>query len=158
MLSDLDKTYATNVRYDQEVSFINELCKPFCRYNLSQRSPYHMTLKTWNNPGENDIEAWSYHDLWPEEVVGIQALGIDEEMWDCHINHYAGYWWEDIESYGYSIYLNELGWNEGNYDGDESSPESDEKWWDQLTEKERVAATQLCYTRELWNAVPISDW
>ena len=54
--------------------------------------------------------------------------------------------------------MNELGWNEDNYDGDEASPDSDEKWWDQLTEKERVAATQLCYTRELWNGVPISDW
>ncbi|KAL9181028.1 hypothetical protein ACHAXT_009833 [Thalassiosira profunda] len=112
----------------------------------------------WNIPGEAEIESWSYHDLYDEEVVGISGLGISGDMWDCHVNHYGGYWWSDIEFDGYAEYLEVLGWNADNWDGDEALPASESKVWDDLTPQEQAAATQLCYTRELWDEVPIPYW
>ncbi|KAL7525331.1 hypothetical protein ACHAXR_000959, partial [Thalassiosira sp. AJA248-18] len=101
---------------------------------------------TWNLPGTGDIEAWSYHDLYDIEVAGAQGLGIDSEMWDCHINHYFGYWWEDIEYYGYDEYLTGLGWKVESWDNCAPAPDSEDKYWDELTPRQQAGATQVCYT------------
>ena len=39
-------------------------------------------LQTWNNPGTNPVESWGYWELFDEEIVGAQELGITTmEMW-----------------------------------------------------------------------------
>mmetsp|Transcript_11354 Transcript_11354/g.17998 ORF Transcript_11354/g.17998 Transcript_11354/m.17998 type:complete len:128 (-) Transcript_11354:176-559(-) len=113
--------------------------------------------KGWNKPGTNGVEAWSFHDLYENEMVGAQGLGIDDEMWDCHINHYDGYWWEDIEYYGYAQYFNELGWSAEAWDNGEH-PETEDLYWDELTSKQQAAAAQLCWHRDLWNEESIPMW
>lgn len=113
---------------------------------------------TWNYPGTASIEEWSYHDLYEEELEGVHGLGIDADMWDCHINHYIGYWWEDIEHFGYDQYLTVLGWDVSSWDDGASLPETEDMYWDELTSGQQAAAAQLCYTRELWNGVPITRW
>ena len=41
-----------------------------------------MILQTWNNPGTNPVESWGYWELFDEEIVGAQELGITTmEMW-----------------------------------------------------------------------------
>ena len=89
-------------------------------------------------------------------MAGAQGLGIDEEMWDCHINHYSGYWWEDIVWMGLDQYFTILGWDAGNWHYDET-PETEDMYWDELTVKQQMAATQVCFFRDLWNTVPIPE-
>ena len=57
----------------------------------------NILMQTWNSPGDAAVEGWSYHDLYDDEIGGLEVLGISEEAWDCHVNHYYGYWCEDIE-------------------------------------------------------------
>ena len=95
--------------------------------------------------------------MYDNEIAGVQGLGIDDEMWDCHINHYFGYWWEDIEYYAYTPYFNALGWNVDSWDNDEP-PATEDMYWDELSAEQQAAATQLCYHKDLWDAVPLAQW
>jgi len=132
LLSDNDRIHATNnLGYDQN---------------------------TWNNPGTADVEAWSYHDLYEKETVGVLELGMDDEMWDCHVNHYYGYWWEDIEYYGYDLYFSALGWDVDSWDNGAQMPKTEDMYWDELSLAQQAAATQLCYFRDLWDSVSIPEW
>jgi len=112
---------------------------------------------SWNNPGTNDIEAWSYHDLYEDEITGVKGLGIDS-VWDCQINHYRGYWWEDIEYFGYARYFELLGWDADSWDDYDLTPETEGMYWDDLTKEQQAAATQLCYHRDLWDEISIQYW
>ena len=96
--------------------------------------------------------------MYSNELAGAQGLGITEAMWNCHVNHYTGLWWEDIERYGYDQYFIALGWTVDSWDNGAHAPETEDLYWDELTPEQRAAATQLCYTREVWDSVPISDW
>ena len=52
---------------------------------------------TWNQPGTNDIELLSYESLEDELLSdSVDALGISEDAWDCHISHYEDYDWEEL--------------------------------------------------------------
>ena len=44
-----------------------------------------------------------------------------------------------------------LGWSQKRWKGNLDPPESDDKWWGELTVKEQQAAGALGYTREVWN-------
>ena len=107
--------------------------------------------------GTNDIESWSYHDLYAGEISGLDSLGISDAQWDCWINHYMGYWWEDIVSEGLEEYFTELGWDSSLWD-EGLEPPSEDKYWDELTLLERAAARQLCYTNDLWDGIPMAQW
>jgi len=76
---------------------------------------------------------------------------------DCHINHYTGFWWEDVEELNVSQYYEILGWNEYSWDND-VLPATDSLSWYQLTSVEQEAAKQLCYNRELWDGIPLPEW
>ena len=76
---------------------------------------------------------------------------------DCHVNHYTGFWWEDVEELNVSQYYEILGWNEYSWDND-VLPATDSLNWYQLTSVEQEAAKQLCYNRELWDGIPLPDW
>ena len=115
-------------------------------------------MQTWNNPTNADIEAWSYHDLYDNELAGVQALGMNDETWDCHINHYFGYWWEDVEYFGYDEYFTVLGWDVKSWESEAPRPETENMYWDDLTPDQQAAAAQLCYFRDLWDMVPIPNW
>lgn len=113
---------------------------------------------SWNNVGTNDIENWRYSDLYSDEAAAVDGLGIDSDQWDCHINHYIGYWWNDIENLGIDIYLFVLGWTEESWDHDGSKPESNDMYWNDLSAIQQEAARQLCYSEELWDVVPMVYW
>ena len=76
---------------------------------------------------------------------------------DCHINHYTGFWWEDVEELNVSQYYEILGWNEYSWDND-VLPATDSMSWYELSPVEQEAAKQLCYNRELWDGLPIPEW
>ena len=72
---------------------------------------------------------------------------------DCHINHYYGYWWADLEEKELDSFFSKLGWSKAMWDeGDEGDvPSSDDKYFDELNSDEQAAAQSLCYFRELWD-------
>ena len=76
---------------------------------------------------------------------------------DCHINHYTGFWWEDVEELNVSQYYEFLGWNEYSWDND-VLPATDSMSWFELSPVEQEAAKQLCYNRELWDGILLPEW
>ena len=119
----------------------------------------HLKHKSWNKPKTSDIESWSYADLYENEVAAAKGLGItNAETWDCWINHYSAFWWQDLEELGVSQYYTVLGWNSNSWDNEVSTPSSDNKYFDDLTQQEQAAAEQVCYNRELWDGIPLPDW
>ena len=114
--------------------------------------------QTWNVPGSNDIEQWSYDDLYDNEVSGARGLGIDEDMWDCHVNHYLGWWWDELAEYDLARYFIILGWSADSWDGDAPKPEEQDMSWEELTLEQRAAAAQICYTGDIWDMNPIPRW
>ena len=116
------------------------------------------SLQSWNNPGTHDLEAWAHHNLYDAEQAGARALGMDASMWDCSVNHYAGFWWEDLEYYGQASYFRLLGWDADAWDTHDLEPETEDLYWDDLTQVQQAAATQLCYHRDLWDEISLQYW
>ena len=86
------------------------------------------------------------------------TFGLGENIWDCHINHYYGYWWVDLKERGFDQYLIVLGWDENSWDNDGPEPESEDLNWEHLTPVEQSAASQICFFRDLWDGTSISEW
>jgi hypothetical protein len=118
----------------------------------------HFSLKTWNEPGSNLAEDYSYDDLYENEKSGANLLGLGGDIWDCQVNHYLGCWWKDLEERGLDQYVKVLGWDEDRWNHDGPVPDTDDVYWDDLTQEQQEAAIQICYFRELWDNVPIPEW
>ncbi|KAL7529039.1 hypothetical protein ACHAXR_005539, partial [Thalassiosira sp. AJA248-18] len=116
------------------------------------------TKSTWDNPGTNELEEYSYVDLYQNGKAGAISLGFDDDTWDCHINHYLGYWWADMEEVGLDHYLSVLGWNKNSWDDDGPAPETEDLYWDELEPEHQAVASQLCYHKDLWDGVSIPEW
>jgi len=114
----------------------------------------------WNEPGSASIEGATYDGDNRVFATYARVLGFTgREMWDCWMNHYNGYNWEDIVTYGIEPSLVALGWNETMWEsGGALVPESDNKWWDQFTDAEKTAAVAMCYTKNLWNEDKLSSF
>lgn len=97
--------------------------------------------------------------MYENEVVAAEGLGISNaQTWDCWINHYSAFWWQDLEDLGVSQYYTILGWDSNSWDNEVSTPNSDNKYFDDLSSVEQAAAEQICYNRELWDGIPLPDW
>lgn len=116
------------------------------------------TPETWNQPGSFETESLAYDDLNEDEQAGAKGLGISHAMWDCHINHYHKYWWENLQEHNLDQYFIALGWNANMWDGGEWSDTYYNKYWDEMTQEQQGAAAQVCYTQELWDEIPLPDW
>jgi len=118
------------------------------------------TEETWNLPGSNaEIEEISYVDLTNNGKAGVISLGMTEEVYDCHINHYYGYWWSNLEEVGLDQYYSILGWNADLWDNDDGEvPDSEELYWSELTSAQQLAASNVCFFEDLWNGESIPDW
>jgi len=117
------------------------------------------TEDTWNLLGSAEIEHLTFYVLDNQQRKAVQSLGMTtEEIWDCHINHYHGYFWSDLVESGLDRHYVALGWNPANWENGSKEPESENKYWASLTPDEMSAAVQLCYTEGIWDEVPIPDW
>ena len=84
-------------------------------------------------------------------------FNFDEDVWDCHVNHYEDYWWKELEEYELDTYFVALGWNENNWNNGNTSG-SEEKDWNELSPREKDAARQICYFRDLWDGLTIPQF
>ena len=82
---------------------------------------------------------------------------MSDHIWDCHVNHYSGYYWQDLVVRSLDQYLTALGWDQSSWDNDGPTPESDDLYWEGLSAAQQHAAKQLCYSEDEWNEVPIPD-
>lgn len=51
-----------------------------------------------------------------------------------------------------------MGWTEKAWDEYDDPPESDGKYWPDLTPEEQAAAFEVCYFREVWDEVSLQYW
>jgi hypothetical protein len=115
---------------------------------------------TWNNPYTADVEFIDFGSLEQAQQDVAIALGfIDWLQWDCYVNHFSWYEWDELEEDGFQEYMAILGWTEASWNGDAEYPESEDMDFDELSETQREAAMQLCYFKEVWEMeLSIPDW
>ncbi len=58
--------------------------------------------------------------------------------------------WVDLTMAEQALWM-EMGWNEASWEGEAKKPPSEDLYWNQLSEKERMAATKLGYTKATWD-------
>ncbi|KAL7517547.1 hypothetical protein ACHAWX_002466 [Stephanocyclus meneghinianus] len=111
---------------------------------------------TWNVPALDPVEQFGWWQFTDAQKSGAQSLGLNEDQWDCFINHYTSYTWAELVQYDLSSAYETLGWSENSWEGNAATPASESKWWGQLTESEKEAANQLCYFQDNWNQVDMT--
>ena len=140
------------------------------------------TQDTWNELGLLLAERNTFLNLPGEQREGAAELGFYSHTWDCFMNHYEAYYWcvsllclsvsvrcilksnqnENRSSFhnDLQVAIETLGWTEEMWTSDDSDvgPESESRFWVDLTPEEKAAATRLCYFEETWNRVPVTEW
>jgi hypothetical protein len=109
------------------------------------------TSDTWNVPGTAIIENLSFRTIQesdePDRVNFITAVGFTKPSWDCYMNHYRNFTWQELEIVGVQPYYATLGWTESAWT-DNVPPRTESLEWDGLSHDEIVAAESVCY---IWN-------
>ena len=130
---------------------------------ITNRSLIHSSdkKKDWNTPGTAEIELLSF------ETINLTSLGLlsdenvqvgragdrsaidvimnvlnitNEDTWDCHINHYRDFFWDELEKVGVAKYYKVLGWTPARWENDDP-PASEDLEWFELDKNETIAAT-----------------
>ena len=115
------------------------------------------TEETWNTHGLADIERRRWSDLTSNQRDAAVLLGFGEKSWDCFINHYESYSWEELESAGVQAQYRGLGWTESHWTQETTeSPYTESRWWDMLTESEKAAANGICYFEDNWDKIDMN--
>ena len=77
--------------------------------------------------------------------------------WDCYINHYNFYDWDELVDDGVQEFFETLGWNNNSWIGNEDPPASDGKLWMDLSFEEKSAAEEVCFFKATWNSQELSN-
>jgi len=115
--------------------------------------------RTWNQPGTADVEYMSWRsnvtNQFPEFRNATKILGFDGnesvDVWDCWINHYNDYAWDELVQNDIVSFYIILGWTAESWDETIPEPASNSKYFEELTDKEQTAALAVCYTQKLWD-------
>ena len=84
---------------------------------------------------------------------------MDEEGWDCWMNHYFDYFWEELLDDDLQEYFVILGWTQEMWDEESGVPLSEDLAWEELSDQQQAAATYICYFPDLWNMeLEIGEW
>jgi len=77
-------------------------------------------------------------------------------MWDCYMNHYDGYYWEDLPASAASNYeilgYDQPSWDEGSY------VDTADMYWDDLSSTQKEAAFGLCFFQKSWDWISLVQW
>lgn len=76
---------------------------------------------------------------------------VSDEQYDCFVNHYDNYDWDELEEYDLAQYFVQLGWSNESWTGAAAEPESESKLWQALTEAEKTAAGMICFFQGIWD-------
>mmetsp|Transcript_6733 Transcript_6733/g.10761 ORF Transcript_6733/g.10761 Transcript_6733/m.10761 type:complete len:393 (+) Transcript_6733:155-1333(+) len=112
---------------------------------------------TWNNHGLAPIEKKGWSSLSSNERDGANLIGYTEGTWDCFINHYENYSWDELAEKGVQAHYQGLGWSQEHWEHTAADIVYTEgRWWGQLTDNEKKAANALCYFKENWDKVDMN--
>jgi len=111
---------------------------------------------TWNVLGLGAVEARDWMRFTSSEVEAAESIGWNQATWDCWINHFRSYSWENLVFYGLDFEYAALGWTEFSWDGSADAPSSSDRSWDELSEDEKDHATKLCYFEDNWDMIDIT--
>ena len=115
--------------------------------------------ESWNVPDKAGMEYTPFAKLEDEQRQALLSMGFYKEQYDCYINHYYGYSWDELTQYGLAEYYLAFGWTESNYMLDDPvQPDAWDSSWDSLTDDQKEAADQLCWFKEIWQEMTIEDW
>ena len=120
---------------------------------------------TWNTPGTAALEELSWYSIastQPNAIPVLQRMGFDQEndgqeVWDCFVNHYVDYDWDELAEEGLEVFARMLGWTEESWENDGPLP-VDGKSWQDLTDEQQEGALRLCYFQELWDGMLLTSW
>eukprot|EP00578_Thalassiosira_sp_NH16_P032291 CAMPEP_0181078680 /NCGR_PEP_ID=MMETSP1071-20121207/1615_1 /TAXON_ID=35127 /ORGANISM="Thalassiosira sp., Strain NH16" /LENGTH=422 /DNA_ID=CAMNT_0023160011 /DNA_START=127 /DNA_END=1395 /DNA_ORIENTATION=- len=113
---------------------------------------------TWNNHGLAPIERKGWPALTSNERDAALQLGFTQGTWDCFINHYEHYSWEELADMNVQEHFSKLGWDESYWNQEaEGVPYTEARWWDQLTSNEKDAANKLCYFEANWDKLDMNS-
>lgn len=116
------------------------------------------TAETWEQPGTNRIEAFSFLEVRDKEL--LEYMGMTQYTWDCWINHYVAYSWAELECYDLAGAYTILGWSESTWGSSDPTmwPVTESKEWNLLSSEEQDAARQVCFFPELWDGYFLRNW
>mmetsp|Transcript_19166 Transcript_19166/g.27065 ORF Transcript_19166/g.27065 Transcript_19166/m.27065 type:complete len:517 (+) Transcript_19166:81-1631(+) len=114
---------------------------------------------TWDHPGSAAISKKSFDELTGDKLAAAKGLGFNDDQWDCYVNHYGSYSWDDLQKKQVQEYFNVLGWTHESWRGDGvARPNTNGKDWEDLTSEERQAAKKICYFEEIWDDIDFDKW
>jgi len=117
------------------------------------------TASTWNAPTTARVEEFAFDNLdrFQRDARDlVRDLGFNRDQWDCYINHYAGFEWDNLERDPRRA-LQTLGWTERIWQQG-PIPDTETTLWPELTSEERAAALQLCFVQQTWDNVTLTVW
>jgi hypothetical protein len=115
------------------------------------------TSSTWNNHGLAEIERSRWTSLTSNQRDAAVILGFGEKSWDCFINHYESYSWEELDAAGAQAHYRGLGWTEEHWTQETGeSPSTESRWWDMLTDTEKASANGICYFEDNWDRIDMN--
>lgn len=150
---DNSQLVAPIIRYTkwEDLSFDAKLAATRLYYNAT----------SWNQFNTNEIEWKSYSQLIeniPNISSTLQEIGLDGLTYDCYINHYSDYDFDDLNTLGLDDYFRTLGWTEESWYGEAPLPKSEYTTWAGLLEVQKVAARKLCYNEVSWDGKSLDEW
>ena len=127
---------------------------------LAQSLVYDET--SWNAPGTNPIELQAFNDLRGGDRRTVRQLMGDvsqpQAVWDCFVNHYEAYTWDELVQEGLEEYMVTFGYNETSWAENGGEMEDMLPDWEGLSLGQQRAAEEICYTQELWDGVSLDLW
>ena len=113
--------------------------------------------KSWNRPHTLAAEELDYASLEPAMHDLLAAAAVSDASWDCHVNHYRNYEWQELEERDVQKSYKALGWDEDMWCGSEE-PDEEGWYWGDLTPAQQDAAAAACYSPQTWDEVSIPLW
>lgn len=117
------------------------------------------TPEEWDQPMSAVVESIPFSDLGILQSK-ITALGLSQEQWDCYINNYSGYKWDQLSNQ-LQIHALALGWTPSTWENSKSSnskPAVFRNFWDELSDPQKKTAGEFCYFENTWNEENLRYW
>lgn len=145
-----DEFYCPAERYLSWENLTNEVD---AEYIVAAEFELHYTPEYWNT-FTSPVEDIDWGSLYEDMQIGAGAMGYNLERWDCCINHYNNYDWDDLDDDEYpalQLSMEVLGWDNHSWTTSVDEPESERNTWGNLTLFEQAAADFVCFDESLWN-------
>lgn len=106
----------------------------------------------------NHIEETKFSDLPFNIQSHILSFGYTEDSHNCCQTHYNSFLWDDFDE-EQKVALRIMGYDQFTWDNHREDPIYTKYNWDSLpADVQYVASKYFCYTKEVWEKVPLSDW